>query len=530
MTTTPPQAPTHWLISKRWDLLILAAVVIGSALIRIPGIPHGIGFHPDERHMVQVTESLTRNHMNPKSFAYGSVSFYAAWGFAHLLQPFWKQAVTYDGFFYSGRIFCTVMGTITVALSYYLALLMYRRSIVGLIAAFLMGCNVFHLQLSRYFTSDITLTTFSLISIIALIKAHQRGNLASFLVFGICAGLATATKISSVFLLAPLGLVIGLAVIKEWPATGGTVRFTKIFAIVVGGLSALGVALFLTYWKGYPRVFQQRIAQQAFLIPLSVPFLLAISLFLRKHSLALSKLFACLSIGTLVFVLAEPYAILDFQTFSRQTQEQTNMVRGIWRPPYTVQYEHTLPYLYHLKQMLWYTMGWPVFIAVALGVLVAFGRVFVDLLDKIFRGELATKPLTPEMIPLVFAGVFFIATGHFQVKFPRYLLPLYPILFTFAAALLATCIRKPKSRGLATATRAQDTSTQKLVVSTPLLAPVDTSTSILRSEEAPASTSEPVDHHETPTLVITEPSSALNENETGSEAYSETKSEESPKE
>ena len=524
MTITPPQAQPHWLISKRWDLVILAVIVIGSALIRIPGIPHGIGFHPDERHMVQVTESLTRNHMNPKSFAYGSVSFYAAWGFAHLLQPFWKQAVTYDGFFYSGRIFCTVMGTITVALSYYLAVLLYRRSVVGLIAAFLMGCNVFHLQLSRYFTSDITLTTFSLISIIALIKAHQRGNLASFLVFGICAGLATATKISSVFLLAPLGIVIGLAVIKEWSPTGETVRFTKIFAIIFGGLAFLGASLFLTYWKGYPRIFHQRIAQQAFLVPLSVSFLFGISLLLRKHSLALSKLFACLSIGTLVFVLAEPYAIIDFQTFSRQTQEQTNMVRGIWRPPYTVQYENTVAYLYHLKQMLWYTMGWPVFIAVFLGVLVASGRVFVDLLDKIFRGELATKSLTPEMIPLVFAAVFFIATGHFQVKFPRYLLPLYPILFTFAAALLASGLRKPTNREFATAAGAHDKKLPKLVGSASLLAPIDTSKSILRSNECIEPKENAEDQSATHTPALSDTSAAASES--SSEASSETAKEE----
>lgn len=489
MTTSDQPSPPTWLISKRWDLSILLLIITTAALLRATGIPHGIGFHPDERHMVQVTESLTRNNMNPKSFAYGSVSFYAAWGFAQLLQPFWKQAVTYDGFFYSGRIFCTVMGTITVALSYYLAILLYRRSVIGLIAAFLMGCNVFHLQLSRYFTSDITLTTFSLISVIALVKAHQRGNLASYLVFGVCAGLATATKISSVFLVAPLGLVVALAVIKEWPRVGGDIRFAKIFSIVVGGLALLVLALSLTYWKGYPRIFQQRVAQQAFLIPLSVPFLLGISLAVRRQSLAISKLFACLGVGTLIFVLAEPYAIIDFQTFSRQTQEQTSMVRGIWRPPYTVQYERTVPYLYHLQQMLWYTMGWPVFIAVAIGFAAAVGRVFIDLLDKIFRRELATSSLSSEMIPLTFVVVFFVATGHFQVKFPRYLLPLYPMLFAFAAVALASLIKLPRSRH---ALAAEGAPAQKLVASAPLLAPVDTSTSILRAPEASLSKSEPV--------------------------------------
>lgn len=490
MNTTPRNGAIDWLISKRWDITILLVIVTLGACLRATGIPHGIGYHPDERHMVQVTSSLHMNSlsdalrggMNPKSFAYGSFSFYAAWGFAQIMKPFWSQATTYDGLFYSGRIFCTFMGTVTIALSYYLAVLLYRRSLVGLIAAFLMAANVFHLQLSRYFTSDITLTTLSLISVIALIKAHQRGTLWSFLVFGACAGLATATKISSVFLTAPLFVVLGLALLREWPKDNGTAHFLKLLAIILGGIALLLSALFLIYWKGYPRLYHHRIAKESFLIPLSFPFLVAISIALKRSSAALSKLFACLAIGVLVFVIAEPFAIIDFETFTRHTREQTSMVRGNWRPPYTVQYERTMPYFYHLKQMLWYTMGWPVFTVVAIGFLVAAGRSTLDLLDKIFRNELASKTLNPEMIPLIFVVVFFLATGYFQVKFPRYLVPLYPMLFAFAAALFATVVR-PQKRSL-------PPESAKLVSSKSLLAPVSVSNSPLFPSES-STTEEP---------------------------------------
>jgi hypothetical protein len=467
-----------WIFSKRWDLTILLIIILAGACLRVPGIPHGIGHHPDERHMVMVTNDLPSHGMNPKSFAYGSFSFYMAWGFSQIVKPIWREAATYDGLFYSGRAFCALMGTIAIALSYYLAVLLYRRSAIGLIAAFLMACNVFHLQLSRFFTSDIPLTTLSLISVIALVKAHQKGTLWSFLVFGVCTGLATATKISSVFLASPLFVVLGLALIKEWPRTDSTKRFLKVLAIIFGGITLCGIALFLTYWKGYPRILKYRVAQPAFLIPLSIPFLAGISILLRKHSKALSKLFACFSVGVLVFVLAEPFAILDFDTFVRQTREQTSMVRGIWRPPYTVQYERTVPYFYHLKQMLWYTMGWPVFAIVAVGFLAASIRVTVDLLDKVLRRELTTKPVNPEMIPLVFVAVFFLATGYFQVKFPRYLLPLYPMLFIFAAALFANLFRSPRGKFDTLAPEGPtEEDPEKLVSSKTLVAPVDVSSS-----------------------------------------------------
>lgn len=437
MVNAKSPSTTIWFISRQWDLLILVAIVLLGLGLRVSGIDHAIGTHPDERHMVQVTTTLTANQMNPKSFAYGSFSFYAAWGFAQLLRPFWSQAMTYDGLFTAGRAFCILMGTAAVALTYYLSILLYRRSFVGLVASLFLAINVFHIQLSRFFTSDVTLSTICLISLIALVKAHQTNNLKAQLLFGACAGLATATKISSVFLFAPMALVIGVLTLKDWMAYGNWQRPLKALGITLGGLVLMVVTLKLIYWKGYPKMLGYRINETAYLIPLSIPFLAGISLCMRKISLPLSHLFASISLGVVVFCVAEPYAILDFETFRRHTTEQTNMVRGYWRPPYTIQYAHTLPYIYHLQQMLWYTMGWPLFLVAMAGIIVATARTAIESIDRVLRQEFLSKPLSPEIIPLTFLLVFFLATGNFQVKFPRYLLPLYPLAFIFGAALFS---------------------------------------------------------------------------------------------
>ncbi len=438
---TEAKTQTSWLISKRWDLTILMVIVVLGLALRLTGLYHALGTHPDERHMVQVTTQLEANRMNPKSFAYGSFSFYAAWGFAQILKPFWKEAATYDGLFVAGRTFCILMGTLAIALSYYLSVLVYRKSTVGLIAALLLALNVFHLQLSRFFTSDITLTTISLISMIALVRAHQNGGLRAHLIFGACAGLATATKISSVFLFVPLGFVVSLSMLRDWLPHNNWNRPLRAIGIVAANMILLVVAHQLLYWKGWPRVLGYRVVEEAGIIPLAAPFLASTAFFLRGVSRPLSHLFAALSLGVLIFVLAEPYAILDFQTFQHHTREQTNMVRGYWRPPYTIQYAHTLPYIYHLQQMLWYTMGWPLFIISMVGILAACGRVTFESLDKVFKREFLSKPISAEVIPLIFILVFFIATGYFQVKFPRYLMPLYPLAFIFAAAMFGNVFR-----------------------------------------------------------------------------------------
>jgi 4-amino-4-deoxy-L-arabinose transferase-like glycosyltransferase len=429
--------PTVWLISKHRDLLLLVVIIALGASLRMTGLFHALGTHPDERHMVQVTTSLQANMMNPRSFAYGSFSFYAAWAFAQILKPFWREATSYDGLFIAGRVFCLLMGTLAIALVYHLSILLYRKSVVGLIAAFFLAVNVLHLQLSRFFTSDVTLTTLALIAIIALVRAHERGDLRSHLIFGACAGLATATKISSAFLFVPLAAVVSFSVLREWLPHNNWRRPLRALGIVLGGVLLMLLALKLTYWKGWPKMLGYRIVEQAFIIPLAVPFLAAIALLLRSNSRALSYLFASLSLGILVFVVAEPYAVLDFQTFQQHTREQTNMVRGYWRPPYTIQYAHTVPYLYHLQQMFWYTVGWPLFILSILGVIVTTVKLVLESIDRVLRREFLSQPISSDFIPLVFLAVFFLATGYFQVKFPRYLLPLYPLMFIFGASLLS---------------------------------------------------------------------------------------------
>ena len=443
-TASTERTNTLWVFSRKTDLLILLLIIALGLGLRLTGLNHALGTHPDERHMVQVTSSLHHNKMNPKSFAYGSFSFYAAWGFSQILKPFWKEAGTYDGLFLAGRTFCVIMGTLAIALSYYLSLLIYRRSSVGLIAAFFLAINVFHLQLSHFFTSDVTLTTLALIAIIALVRAHEQGGLKAHLIFGACVGLATATKISSIFLFAPLGLVVLFSMLRDWLGYKNWHLPLKAGSIVILNLLGLVVTLKLIYWKGYPKVLGYRIAEQAMLIPLSIPFLALIAYQLKIISRPLAHLFASLSLGVLIFTLAEPYAIIDFQTFQHHTREQTNMVRGYWRPPYTIQYAHTTPYFYHLKQMLWYTMGWPLFGLSIVGVICACIKLSVESIDKTLRREFLSRPLSSEVIPLVFLLVFFLATGYFQVKFPRYLLPLYPLMFIFAASLFKRTIRSVK--------------------------------------------------------------------------------------
>jgi hypothetical protein len=85
--------------------------------------------------------------------------------------------------------------------------------------------------------------------------------------------------------------------------------------------------------------------------------------------------------------------------------------------------------------MVWYTMGLPVFLLVLVGFFCAGVRVIKNVIETFITQKSSLHPMVAEAIPLVFIVVFFIATAGFQVKFPRYLMPIYPILFLFAGSL-----------------------------------------------------------------------------------------------
>jgi len=454
-----PRQPVHWLQSPKVDYAFLFLIVIVAAAIRLTGLFHGTGHHPDERHMVMVTEALSRNGMNPKSFAYGSFSFYAAWFAASGLNVVWRlfggqegilgrwginEPMSYDGLFVAGRLFCIFMGTLAVPLIYILARKLWNNSAIGLLSALLLTLNVFHIQLSRFFTSDVTLTTVSLAAVIALVIFYQRQTYVSAIGFGILLGLATATKISSAFLAAPLGVAMTLAAIDKL----GFKRTLISGAISAGVLTIISTAVlavwyYLTSSDAPWVVWDYPLLPEALLIPTAGVIFLITALIEQFREPLWAKAYAALAIGVVIFILAQPFGILDFETFSRHTNEQTSMVRGLWRPPFTIQYEHTMPYFYHLKQMLWYTMGVPVFTLAIVGTLVSLARVTTSSIDLITRGNSTTHRELAELIPLTFLLVFFLTTAQFQVKFPRYLLPLYPVFLTFAAALFGRMLGKP---------------------------------------------------------------------------------------
>jgi YYY domain-containing protein len=132
------------------------------------------------------------------------------------------------------------------------------------------------------------------------------------------------------------------------------------------------------------------------------------------------------------FALAEPYAILRFDRFYHDIVEQSHMVRNAGAFPYTTQYMGTVKYAYEISQMVLWGM------APLLGIVAVWATVVR--IGTAFRERRAE-----EWVLLSWVVPFFLVTGWFEVKFPRYLLPIYPLMILWAAEWL---VRKYRSGSL----------------------------------------------------------------------------------
>ena len=124
------------------------------------------------------------------------------------------------------------------------------------------------------------------------------------------------------------------------------------------------------------------------------------------------------------FALTNPFALISFPAFWRNVAEQAALARGALDVAYTRQFHGTWPYVYPVVQQLRWGMGWSLGLAAFGGLASAVGRAVRE------------PPRRAEWVMLAWAVPFLAFNGALYVKFPRYLLPLTPVLAIYGARLL----------------------------------------------------------------------------------------------
>jgi hypothetical protein len=126
-------------------------------------------------------------------------------------------------------------------------------------------------------------------------------------------------------------------------------------------------------------------------------------------------------IALAVFVLTQPYALIDWYAFGRDVVRELFVARGWLDYPYTRQFAGTLPFVYQVTQGTVWGMGLP------LGML-AWGG------GALFVAQWWKTRAWRDAFVLSFALLYFIIIGLQYTKYLRYLEPLLPFLYLMAAS------------------------------------------------------------------------------------------------
>ena len=372
----------------RWRPLALCGIVLLSLLLRLYGLnwDSGNSFHPDERQIMFHVTVLTwpksmaqfldpvNSPLNPHFFAYGSFPLYLLASLGNLLVRFSPSLGTFTNLTLVGRVLSALFDSGTVLFTGLLALKLMEDVAPG-----------------RRYAWNVALLAAALVAFTPLqLQLSHFYAVDTILLFFV-----VLTVYACVYLI----------------DTQKPIRW----ALLVG--FGYGLALGTKFSAA----------------PLAVPLLVAVVLRWRKQDFftSLTSLLIAGFFTIIVFLITEPYALLDMSNFIQQISDQGNLARGLLDLPYVRQFAGTIPYLYEAQNMLFWGMG------IFLGLAVCAGIVWICFHLWKQKGS----EFNGWLVIISWILTYGIITGNFYVKFMRYMLPLYPFLSLLAAAGLVSFLQ-----------------------------------------------------------------------------------------
>ncbi len=404
-----PTGHTPWFI----------AILLVAAALRLTGVAWdgGIGAHPDERYLVGVAEGMARlREPNPfavdASFPYGHVPLYL---FLRLGGTDRLMAA---------RLLTGLLDVGTVALTAALARVLLAAGRLGrwsgapLMAALFLAVMPLHVQQAHFATADVPLAFFSAGALLFAARSAPRLRFAPSLTTNAVRSQARSAAECRQRDSASLRRLLRTARSQARSAAECRQRdsasLRRLLRTARSQARSAAECRLAGIWAGLA------LGCKAGAALLLIPIALAGALGAKNRRERIRRVAGALGVALATFALTDPFAVLESPRFLTNVAAQAALARGAVLVPYTLQYRGTPPYLYPIAQQLLWGMG-PV-----LGLLGFGGLAWTAV--RAARGRLRSA----EWVVLVWALPFFAFTGGLSVKFPRYLLPLTPVLAVYA--------------------------------------------------------------------------------------------------
>ncbi len=243
----------------RWRPVVLYGIVLLGFLLRLYGLnwDSGNSFHPDERQIMFHVTVLTwpksmaqfldpvNSPLNPHFFAYGSFPLYLLASLGYVLVRISPALGSFTNLTLVGRVLSALFDSGTTLFTGLLALKLTRDDTPGrryvwriaLLAAALVACTPFQLQLSHFYTVDTILLFFVILTVYGCVHLIDTEHPIRWaLLVGLGYGLALATKFSA----APLAVPLLVAVLLRWRKQD---FFTSLTSLLIAGFFTIIVLL-----------------------------------------------------------------------------------------------------------------------------------------------------------------------------------------------------------------------------------------------------------------------------------------------
>lgn len=248
--TKPPPRPRNRIRAAVADHAPIAALLLLAALLRLDGIGFGLPAlnDPDEPlFMMLAADMLGRGSADPSWFGHpGTVTLYclaliiAAVGAVGWMAGQFAGAEDFAAAIYAdpgiailpARIFIAANGAACIWLTYAIGRQLWGRS-AGLVAALLVAVNAVHIGWSQVIRTDVQASVFMLLCTLQALAILREGRLRHYLLAGLFAGLACATKWPAALIgLGPLAAAI-------WRAHSGRGEWRMAALVPVTALATL---------------------------------------------------------------------------------------------------------------------------------------------------------------------------------------------------------------------------------------------------------------------------------------------------
>lgn len=349
-------------------------------------------FNPDERNIASAVSQLQFPHqMNPHFFAYGSLPIYAIYFtsvFSNIFLNFSLPTshsplftVSFEQAVMTSRAFSALFATFLISILYFVGRKL-KNERVGLFTAFFAVTSAGFIQFAHFGTFEMWLTFFSTILFFLCINYLEKPQKQLLILMAITFGILMSTKVSSLVFL-PLLMII--FIVKRLQHHNNTFKYS------------------ISAKKG-------------------------ISLFLLR---ALRDIFLFSLVSLFIFVLTNPYVVLDQPDFLSSMHYESRVAIGTLPVFYTGNFLDTTPILYqflHVYPFLINPLMTFLFIIASLSLLYGLRKQKSDSF----------------LLLAAFYAIVFISQAFLFVKWTRYMMPTIPFMFLIIAIVLNDVLHASK--------------------------------------------------------------------------------------